>query len=624
MRLRLPAIGMAIALIVGACGGTTASPSASGPPASSAATSVPSTAASPSGASGESVLRVARLADHFNFFHPVQFQTGNQFQWWSSVFNTLIKVEADSKTVVGDLADDVGGVGGRDGTRSTWTPTRRGMTASRSPRTTWCSPSTGPPTTGTPSRASSPHWGAIAGAAAVAGTTNTPERLKKVDDHTVKITLVGPNAEFLFGLADMANVILPAHILKDATAADIETVPFTVGTPGVTVGTGPYKLAAFTPDQSVELEANADYFKGAPHIDRIVFKLFADPTQAIAQLESGDLDLAFRVPPASSIASRRRGPERHLGRQPGRLPNLRQHRRRRPGTRATARRSPTPSTSRPSSTPSTRVAPRCSTTTPGSRSTTTSTSTSTRRHGEASCWPPVATRASRSRSCMTAPSRCGRSCPSSRRPGRGRHQRRARAHRRRSRTSPCRRPRPMGRLHRHRRQRGAHRPTAPPVLHPKRPTPTNSNYTNPRIFELWTEGVPRPMRQRDAVYHELALILNTDLPRSTCTRPDLVMVATKASVAASTSTSTSARRSWTSRPGRSVAPRACSRDLTRRPTAPSRRRPLPGLTGRLLRPPHPHRDPGPAGHHDRRLPRPLGGARRPLLGAHGPRDRSPG
>ena len=76
-----------------------------------------------------------------------------------------------------------------------------------------------------------------------------------------------------FPSTPLANVILPAHILKDATAADIQTVPFTVGTPGVTVGTGPYKLTAFTPDQMVELEANPDYFKGAPAIDRIVFKL---------------------------------------------------------------------------------------------------------------------------------------------------------------------------------------------------------------------------------------------------------------------------------------------------------------------------------------------------------------
>jgi peptide/nickel transport system substrate-binding protein len=119
-----------------------------------------------------------------------------------------------------------------------------------------------------------------------------------VDDNTIKFTLDAPNSEFLAGLADMANVIVPQHILKDATVADIEKVPFSMGTPGVTVGTGPYKLTKFVPDQELDVEANPDYFKGAPKIGRIVFKLFSDPSLAIAQLESGDLDLAFRVPPA--------------------------------------------------------------------------------------------------------------------------------------------------------------------------------------------------------------------------------------------------------------------------------------------------------------------------------------
>jgi len=92
-------------------------------------------------------------------------------------------------------------------------------------------------------------------------------------------------------------VILPEHILGDVTAADVEKVPFTLGTPGVTVGTGPYKLTAFVPDQSVELDAYPEYFKGAPQISRIIFKIFADPALGVAQLESGDLDLAFRVSP---------------------------------------------------------------------------------------------------------------------------------------------------------------------------------------------------------------------------------------------------------------------------------------------------------------------------------------
>ena len=247
MRLRLPAIGMAIALIVGACGGTTASPSASGPPASSAASTAPSGAASPSAASGESILRVARLADHYNFWHPVEFQTGNQFQWFSSVFNTLVEAEADSKTVIGDLAETfdvspdasvytfhlVKNAKWHDGEAFTADDV---MFTDQLDR-----PELGrlqglPARTGSRSRAPTQS----------PGTTNTPEGLKKIDDSTVEMTLAAPNAGFLYSLTDMANMILPEHILKDVTKADVEKIDFTVGKPGVTIGTGPYKLTNFT------------------------------------------------------------------------------------------------------------------------------------------------------------------------------------------------------------------------------------------------------------------------------------------------------------------------------------------------------------------------------------------
>ena len=142
-----------------------------------------------------------------------------------------------------------------------------------------------------------PAWNQIKGAAAVLGTTNVPEGLKKIDDSTVEITLAAPNAGFLYSITDVANIILPEHILKDVTKADVEKIPFTLGTPGATIGTGPYKLTKFTPDQTVELEANPDYFKGAPKIENVIFKLFTDPALAVAQLESGDLDLGFRVSP---------------------------------------------------------------------------------------------------------------------------------------------------------------------------------------------------------------------------------------------------------------------------------------------------------------------------------------
>ncbi len=296
MRLRVPAIVMAIALLSAACG--TAAPSGS-----TAATDTPTTPTSaPSDApsaepGGESILRVARFADAFSFWHPVQFQTGNQFQWFSSVYNTLVEAEADSKTVVGDLAEsfDV-------------SPDATVYTFHLVKNATWHD--------GEPFTADDvmftinwtvqnydaflgflPAWNQIKGADTVLGTTNTPEGLKKIDDSTVELTLAAPNARFLYTITDAANIMLPEHILKDVTKADVEKIPFTAGTPGTTIGTGPYKLAKFVPDQSVELEANPDYFKGAPKISKVIFKLFADPSLGVAQLESGDLDLAFRVSP---------------------------------------------------------------------------------------------------------------------------------------------------------------------------------------------------------------------------------------------------------------------------------------------------------------------------------------
>jgi peptide/nickel transport system substrate-binding protein len=295
MRMRLPAIGFAIALIAAACGAATPS-NPSSAPASGGASTAPSIGASASPA-GESILRVARLADHYNFWHPVEFQTGNQFQWWSAVFNTLVEAEADSKTVIGDLAEsfDVS----PDATVYTFHLVKNAKWHDGEAFTAddvmftinWTVQNYDA------FKGFLPAWNQIKGADAVLGTTNSPAGLKKIDDSTVEITLAAPNARFLYSITDMANAILPEHILKDVTKADVEKVDFTLGKPGATIGTGPYKLTNFTADQSVELTANPDYFKGAPKIGKIIFKLFADPALAVAQLESGDLDLAFRVSP---------------------------------------------------------------------------------------------------------------------------------------------------------------------------------------------------------------------------------------------------------------------------------------------------------------------------------------
>ena len=123
MRVRIPALLAAVTLIAVACGGTTASPSAStaasvAPPPSTAASEAPSTA--PSAAAGPTTLRVSRISDFLPSIHPVELGTGNQELMADIVFSTLVDVDKDEVTILPDL-------------RPEWTasrPTRRSTRSS--------------------------------------------------------------------------------------------------------------------------------------------------------------------------------------------------------------------------------------------------------------------------------------------------------------------------------------------------------------------------------------------------------------------------------------------------------------------------------------------------------------
>jgi peptide/nickel transport system substrate-binding protein len=62
------------------------------------------------------------------------------------------------------------------------------------------------------------------------------------------------------------------------------------------VGSGPYKLAEYTPGSRIVLEANDKYWGGAPKIKRVVFEIIKDPTARVAAIQSGTVDLVTGVP----------------------------------------------------------------------------------------------------------------------------------------------------------------------------------------------------------------------------------------------------------------------------------------------------------------------------------------
>jgi ABC-type transport system substrate-binding protein len=63
------------------------------------------------------------------------------------------------------------------------------------------------------------------------------------------------------------------------------------------VGSGPYTMKAFTPSQTIEFTANPNYFKGAPKIASLIFRLKVNPDVAAAQVQSGELGFALELKP---------------------------------------------------------------------------------------------------------------------------------------------------------------------------------------------------------------------------------------------------------------------------------------------------------------------------------------
>ncbi len=100
-----------------------------------------------------------------------------------------------------------------------------------------------------------------------------------VDDTTVEITTAGPDP------------ILPARMywlkIVPPEYAAADDVTFSENP----VGTGPYKFVSWSRGLEVVLEANEDYWGGAPAIKRVVVRPIPEESTRLAALQAGEVDL---------------------------------------------------------------------------------------------------------------------------------------------------------------------------------------------------------------------------------------------------------------------------------------------------------------------------------------------
>ena len=59
------------------------------------------------------------------------------------------------------------------------------------------------------------------------------------------------------------------------------------------LGSGAYVQTSWTPKSEIVLEANPNYWRGAPKIEKIIIKNVTDPTTALQLLQKGEVDLVY-------------------------------------------------------------------------------------------------------------------------------------------------------------------------------------------------------------------------------------------------------------------------------------------------------------------------------------------
>lgn len=84
-----------------------------------------------------------------------------------------------------------------------------------------------------------------------------------------------------------------------------------------TIGTGPYKLAEYQPDQFYRLTANPDYFLGRPPVEELVLPLIKDPSPTFAALKGGEIDATILSVPPESVKEFEGQPTYKIAKGPG-------------------------------------------------------------------------------------------------------------------------------------------------------------------------------------------------------------------------------------------------------------------------------------------------------------------
>jgi peptide/nickel transport system substrate-binding protein len=105
------------------------------------------------------------------------------------------------------------------------------------------------------------------------------KEMVKIDDYTVKLVLREPNASIMTSLA-MFTVAIVSPTNAETHKENAFKNP---------VGTGPFKFVEWVKDDHITLEANDDYWRDPPRMEKLIFRVIPDPSARLLALEVGEI-----------------------------------------------------------------------------------------------------------------------------------------------------------------------------------------------------------------------------------------------------------------------------------------------------------------------------------------------
>lgn len=110
-------------------------------------------------------------------------------------------------------------------------------------------------------------------------------RVDTPDPLTAVVHFKEPYAPYMQMFSLPNDPIYPAHILEQSPDLNLD------GFNRAPVGTGPFKFKEWVAGEYLAMEANADYFGGAPRLKKLFVKFVPDDNAAFIQLANGDIDV---------------------------------------------------------------------------------------------------------------------------------------------------------------------------------------------------------------------------------------------------------------------------------------------------------------------------------------------